>query len=267
MTKIPTLTLVGAGPGDPDLISVKGVKALQKADIVLYDALVSTELLNYAPVNVQKIFVGKRAGIYTTPQTDINTMIVAYAKQYGNVVRLKGGDPFVFGRGHEEIDFAKAAGLATVVIPGMSSITAIPTSLGFPLTKRGINESFWVVTGTTRTEELSKDLYLAIQASSTIVILMGLSKITDIVRVFTSAKKEHTPIAVIQEGTLATQKIAISTIAEIEKTIQVREISTPAIMIIGEVVNQHPDAWVNKISTQMWIDACNSGCSGMTCDF
>ena len=156
--KKPYLTLVGAGPGDPELFTLKGVKALSTADVVLYDALVNKDLLDYAPAKAQKVFVGKRAGKHSLKQEEINELIVEYAFNYGHVVRLKGGDPFVFGRGHEEIAYAAAFGIDSSVVPGISSSIAVPEMQKIPVTARGYSESFWVVTGTTKEGELSKDI-------------------------------------------------------------------------------------------------------------
>src|SRR5690349_2015813 len=147
----PKLTLVGAGPGDPDLISVKGIRVLQSADVVLYDALVNEELLHYVPEEAPRIYVGKRLGQHEFTQTKINELIVVMANLHGHVVRLKGGDPFVFGRGQEEIAFARQHGLETAIVPGISSSIAVPELQGIPITSRGISESFWVLTGTTKT--------------------------------------------------------------------------------------------------------------------
>src|SRR5215216_2516615 len=152
---IPRLTLVGAGPGDPELITLKAVKVLQQADVILYDALASLELLNYARKGCKLIDVGKRKGKTSATQEEINRLIVTNAYQYNNVVRLKGGDPFVFGRGHEEWEYAAQHGIEVDYIPGISSSISAPASAGIPLTKRGINESFWVITGTLASGELS----------------------------------------------------------------------------------------------------------------
>ena len=143
------ITLLGAGIGDPDLITVKGMKALQTADVVLYDALANAALLDYAPENCVKIFVGKRADDHTFGQQQINEMLVQNAQKFGHAVRLKGGDPFVFGRGHEEMQFAQTAGIPVEVIPGISSTIAAPELAGIPVTRRGMSDSFWVLTGNT----------------------------------------------------------------------------------------------------------------------
>lgn len=230
------LTVVGAGPGDVDLITLKGVKALQAADVVLYDALVSTELLDYAP-KAEKIFVGKRKGCYTYQQEQINELIVQRASQGLHVVRLKGGDPFVFGRGAEEMEFAAKQGFQTAVVPGISSSVSVPASQHIPVTKRGAAESFWVITGTTKEHKLSNDVALAAKSSATVVVLMGMSKLGEIMECFKLEGKQETPVAIIQNGTMENEKIGIGTVASIENKAREQQLSNPAIIIIGEVVN------------------------------
>ena len=161
-TNKPKVTLIGAGPGDPDLITVKGSKALANADVVLYDALINRSLLAYAP-NAIKIFVGKRKDFHRYSQDEINQLMVENAFQFGNVVRLKGGDPYIFGRGAEEVEYIESFNIEAEVISGISSSMAVPASQGISLTKRGVSESFWVITGTTSERKLSKDVYLAAQ--------------------------------------------------------------------------------------------------------
>lgn len=233
------LTLVGAGPGDPDLISVKGIKSLVKADVILYDALVSEELLDYAPAKTKRIYVGKRAGNHSYTQTEINKLIVEYAFSYGHVVRLKGGDPFIFGRGSEEIQYAEAFGIETEIVPGISSSTGIPALQGISLTKRGVNESFWVITGTTSSGKISKDIFLAAQSSATVVILMGIKKLKEITKVFERFGKGETPVAIIQNGSLRNEKIALGTVDTIVEINNGEGIGSPAIIVIGEVVSMH----------------------------
>ena len=234
----PKVTLVGAGPGDPDLLTLKAVKALAKANVVLYDALANDEILAYAPQESIKIFVGNRIGNHAYTQEQINQLIVDNALTYGHVVRLKGGDPFIFGRGSEEIEYAESFGIPTFVIPGISSAIAVPASQGISLTKRGTSESFWVITGTTSDRNLSNDVALASQSSATVVILMGMSKLSQIVSLFQKESKGETPIAVIQNGTTPDEKIGIGTIDTIEEVVAQNKLSSPAIIIIGEVVKE-----------------------------
>jgi|GEM_PF-92027 len=229
------LTIIGAGPGDPELITIKAIKALQRADVVLYDALVNNELLEYAP-RAEKIFVGKRRGCYSYKQEQINELIVSRAKTHGHVVRLKGGDSFVFGRGAEEMEYAAQHGVETVMIPGISSSLSVPAAQNIPVTKRGAAESFWVITGTTKEHKLSKDVALAAKSSATVVILMGMSKLAEIMALFEAEGKSETPVAVIQEGTTDREKIGIGTVQTIEQEVAQQALSNPAIIIIGEVV-------------------------------
>ena len=233
---IKKLILVGAGPGDPELISLKGIKALQLANVVMYDALVSEELLQNAP-NAIKIFCGKRAGTHYMKQDEINEQIVENANKYGIVVRLKGGDPFIFGRGQEEIEYAEQHGIETTVIPGISSATALATLQKIPLTKRGISESVWITTGTTSCGKLSEDIELAAQSTATVVILMGIGKLDEIVAVFKKHKTSTYPIAIIQNGSLEIEKKAVGTLENIEELVLQNAIKSPAIIIIGNVVD------------------------------
>ena len=234
---VPRLSIVGAGPGAPDLITLKAIRALEDADVVLYDALISKELLKYAS-KAEKIFVGKRKGCYAYHQDQINELIVERAKSKGHVVRLKGGDPFVFGRGTEEIEFAERFGVSTSVIPGVSSAIAVPANQGIPLTKRGASESFWVITGTTKSHQLSKDVYLAAKSNATVVILMGMNKLSEIVRIFAAENKNDTPVAIIQEGTTVRERFGVGTIDTIEDIVTVNKLSSPAVIVIGEVVRK-----------------------------
>ena len=234
----PQVTLVGAGPGDPDLLTIKGAKALAEADVVLYDALSNDELLSFAPKNALKIFVGKRKGYHAYTQEEINQLIVDNALTYGHVVRLKGGDPFIFGRGSEEIEFVESFGIPTFVIPGISSSIAVPATQGISLTKRGVSESFWVITGTTSTRKLSNDVALAAQSTATVVILMGMSKLDEIVALFQKESKGEMAVAIIQNGTTPQEKVGIGTIDSIQKVVVENKLSSPAIIVIGEVVKE-----------------------------
>jgi uroporphyrin-III C-methyltransferase len=230
------ITLVGAGPGDPDLLTIKGAKALAEANVVLYDALANEELLSYAPKKALKIFVGKRIGNHEYSQGEINQLLVDNALTYGHVVRLKGGDPFIFGRGIEEIEFIESFGIPTFVVPGISSSIAVPASTGISLTKRGVSESFWVITGTTSARKLSADVALAAQSTATVVILMGMSKLDQIVALFQKESKGEMPVAIIQNGTTPQEKVGIGTVDTIQEIVAKNNLGSPAIIVIGEVV-------------------------------
>ncbi|MEM6735632.1 MAG: uroporphyrinogen-III C-methyltransferase [Bacteroidota bacterium] len=231
----PKFTLVGAGPGDPELFTLKGVKALASADVVLYDALLDKELLNFAP-QAKKIFVGKRSGFKVYSQEEIHELIVKYAFSNGHVVRLKGGDPFVFGRGSEEIDYVSNFGIEVELVPGITSSTAVPASLGIAVTQRHIAESFWVITGTTTERKLSEDLIVAAQTTATVVVLMGFGKLNQITKIYQEMDRGDTAVAVIQNGTRKDECKAVGTFDNILEEVKLNQVSTPAIIVIGDVV-------------------------------
>jgi len=233
------VTLVGAGPGDPDLISLKGIKAIERADVILYDALVNEELLDYANPDCIKIYVGKRAEQLSTSQDEINRLLVDYALNYGHVVRLKGGDPFVFGRGGEEIDYVHQYGIETAVVPGISSAIGLTGLQQLPLTYRGISESFWVITGSKSDGSLSTDLYLAAESKATVVVLMGYGKLAEIVNIYRERNLHNLPIALIQNGSLPNEKVVFGTIDSILDESTEKRVGVPAIIVIGEVVAKH----------------------------
>lgn len=229
------VTLIGAGPGDPDLITLKGLKALKTADVVLHDALASTELLDYCKPDCVIVNVGKRFAQHSCNQDVINHLIVDYAQQYGQVVRLKGGDPFIFGRGYEELEFAERHGIEVEVVPGISSSYAVPALAGIPLTTRGMSESFWVITGTTKDHSLSNDLSLAAQSSATVVVLMGMHKLPEIVETFAQLGKMDLPVAIIQNGSRPDEKIVTGKVKNILQLAQTEGVGSPAIIVIGKV--------------------------------
>ncbi len=237
----PKITLVGAGPGDPELLTIKGLKAIQNANVVLYDALVNEALLAEAPKDGLKIFVGKRAGNHHYKQDEINLLMVQYAYLHGHVVRLKGGDSFVFGRGHEELEFAKNFNIETTVVPGISSCIAAAELQEVPLTRRGLNESFWVMTATTSAGKLSNDVRLAARSSATLVILMGMRKLPEIVALFKDLDKGETPIMLIQNASRENERKVLGSIDDILPKATAAQIGTPGIIIIGDVVKLHPE--------------------------
>jgi uroporphyrin-III C-methyltransferase len=255
--KQPLLTLVGAGPGDPELITLKAVKALGAADVVLYDALANEVLLEHAPPAAVKVFVGKRFGCHALSQDEINTLIVEYAFSHGHVVRLKGGDPFVFGRAQEEIDFAASHGIAIKLVPGISSALSVPSMQMIPLTCRGVAESFWVTTGTTRSGDISGDIQLAAQSTATVIILMAMSKLEQIMDIFSAAGKQHTPVAIIQDGTTQKEKIVTGSVKDIVFRAQHAGIGNPAIIVIGDVVNVNLQL-VKKTAEQAVLSSTNN---------
>ncbi|MCA0363112.1 MAG: uroporphyrinogen-III C-methyltransferase [Bacteroidetes bacterium] len=231
------ITLIGAGPGDPDLLTIKGMKALQSADVVLYDALANHELFKYTPNQCIYINVGKRANQPCPSQEEINHLLVEYAFKYENVVRLKGGDPIVFGRGMEEADYARQFEIEVEIIPGVSSCIAAPALANIPVTKRGIAESFWVITGHTQNGKVSEDLIHASKSNATIVILMGLGHLSEIMDLFLNQKKGDLPVGIIQNGTRRDQNVILGKIKDIESLKSRLVKNMPGVIVIGEVVN------------------------------
>jgi len=231
------LTLVGAGPGDPELITLKGVKALQQADVVLYDALANEELLKYAP-HAEKIFVGKRKGIHKFIQEKIHELIITHTTKGKHVVRLKGGDPFIFGRGAEELKYVLDKGIEFDIVSGVTSVIAAPASFGISLTQRGVNESFRVITGTTSEVELSEDIEAAASSNVTIVVLMGMSKLEKIVNAFLAHGKTEIPVAIIENGTWDKEQLAIGKINTILEIINQKGLKNPSMIVIGETVKE-----------------------------
>lgn len=230
------LSLVGAGPGDPELITLKAINVLKQADVILYDALVNEDLLNYAKPGAVLRFVGKRYGCHSLSQQEINHLIVEYASSHGHVVRLKGGDPFVFGRAGEEIAAANAAGITVEVIPGISSALAAAESQMIPLTSRGVTESFWVTTGTTLTGDISGDIELAARSTATVIILMAMSRLEAIMEIFSKHGKKELPVAIIQEATTGRDKMVVGTVKDIYFKAQHEGLANPAVIVVGEVV-------------------------------
>jgi uroporphyrin-III C-methyltransferase len=241
------ITLVGAGPGDPELITLKGVNALQKADVIFYDALISPLLLEHNR-SAEKIFVGKRSGQHQTSQEDINRWIVSYALQDKNVVRLKGGDPLVFGRACEELNSAKENGIPTFIVPGISSFSGIAAQHQIPITKRQEHQSFWVVTGHTAAGKFSEDLYWAAQSSATVIVLMGVRHLAKIVALFQVTKTGDYPVAIVQNGTTKAERSLVATLDTIEEEVTLHVIENPAVLFFGPAVTDAVTHFRNPVN-------------------
>jgi len=240
--------LVGAGPGDPELISVKGLKAIQAADVILYDALSSEELLLEASHSAELIYVGKRCTKHSLKQADINALIYQKAKQARIVVRLKGGDPYIFGRGHEEQVYLEKRGVRVEVIPGISSVTSLASLQHVPLTRRGISESFWVLTGTTKDHQLSEDVRKAVHTDATIVILMATRKLAIISQLLIDAGKSEIPMMVIESGSKEDEKVYLGSPMDFLNGLS---LDGPGVIVIGDVVALHHD-YVKTYVTERW---------------
>ncbi|MGN6178291.1 MAG: uroporphyrinogen-III C-methyltransferase [Mucilaginibacter sp.] len=232
----PELVVLGAGPGDPELITVKGYKILQQADAILYDNLANKQLLDLAKESCDKIYVGKQPYGEFTSQENIHELIKHYAFTKGKVVRLKGGDPFIFGRGFEEILFARSLGIKTQFIPG---ITTMQTA-GFydiPLTHRAISEGIWIVTGTKKDGTLSGDLRLAMQSNATVVVYMGMKQLPVIAQTYIDEGRGDTPAAVIQHASLPQHKWIKGLIKDMPALVAEKQLTYPSIIIIGPVTD------------------------------
>lgn len=231
--------LVGAGPGDPGLITVKGLECLRKADVVVYDRLLDESLLGEAPTRSQKIYVGKGRGCHAMEQKEINLLLVEKARRGKMVVRIKGGDPFVLGRGGEEAEILAANDVSFEVVPGVSSAYAVPAYAGIPVTHRRLASSFTVVTGHEDPEkdESSIDWDRISTGSDTLVFLMGMANITYIVsKLIQNGRPPSTPIAVISQGTAPQQRTIIGTLEDIGASAQREGLEPPAVIVVGDVV-------------------------------
>lgn len=229
--------LVGAGPGDPGLLTIRGLELLRHTPVIVYDQLVHPALLDESTAHALKIFVGKRAGRHCIAQEDINSALIAHARAGHDVVRLKGGDPFVFGRGGEEAEALADAGILFEIIPGVSSAVAVPAYAGIPLTHRRLASSFAVVTGhEARKPGSSVDWAKLATAVDTLVVLMGLTNLPIIVKkLIEHGRSPQTPAAVIGSGTTSEQENVFGTLVDIvEKS---AGIAPPAAIVIGDVVS------------------------------
>jgi len=229
------LILVGAGPGDPELLTVKAWRALERADVILYDHLANPALLDLAPAGCERICVGKEPYGLSTPQDVIHGLIEEKSRKGGTLVRLKGGDPFIFGRGFEEVVVARELGMKVTYIPGITSMQTTGLA-SIPLTHRGISDGIWVLTGTKKDGALSADLLLAMKSRSTVVIYMGMKKLQEIAAIYMREGLGEMPAAIIMHGSLPHQRMAVGVAAALPMMAEEYRLSHPAIIIIGEVV-------------------------------
>jgi uroporphyrinogen III methyltransferase/synthase len=237
------VALVGAGPGDPGLMTVRGLAILRKAQVVVYDRLIDPRLLDEAPPRALRVFVGKASGAHTLPQAEINALLVAHARRGQRVVRLKGGDPFVFGRGGEEAEALAAAGIPFEVVPGVSSAVAAPAAAGIPVTHRAVASSFAVVTGheDDRKSFSRVDWTRLATAVDTLVILMGLENLPRIARALQKAgRAAETPAAVIERGATTGQRVVVGRLDTITMRVAAAGVRSPAVIVVGDVVALRP---------------------------
>lgn len=240
MSGLGSVAIVGAGPGDPELITVRGLNRLRACEVVVYDRLVSPELLEAAPGWARRIYAGKEPGGPAHDQREIEALLIHEARAGRRVVRLKGGDPFVFGRGGEEALALIAAGIPVELVPGVSSATAVPALAGIPVTQRGLASAVTIVTAH---EDPAKDAesvdwnWLA-AGSGTLVILMGLARLDAICRrLIAAGRAASTPAAVIASGTLPNQKVVVADLATLGRASESEQLQSPALIVVGEVVS------------------------------
>jgi uroporphyrinogen III methyltransferase/synthase len=233
-----TVALVGAGPGDPGLITVRGLQLLRRAQVVVYDRLVHPSLLDEAP-RARRVFAGKASGHHTLPQEQITALLILHARRGRRVVRLKGGDPFVFGRGGEEAEALARAGIRFEVVPGVSSAVAVPAYAGIPLTHRGVASSFAVVTGHEEVDKrrASVDWARLARSVDTLVVLMGVTSLPRIAATLIAhGRAASTPVALVRWGTTELQETVTGTLADIARRAARARLEPPVVIVIGDVV-------------------------------
>jgi uroporphyrin-III C-methyltransferase len=241
--------LVGAGPGDPKLLTIKAAELLKEADVVIYDRLVSEEILNLADPKAEKLYVGKRTGKHDVPQDKITELIIEKAQGGGKIVRLKGGDPFMFGRGGEEAEALVESGIEFEIVPGVSSAIVAPMYAGIPLTHRDYAASVAIVTGHRAGDaEKPVDWVKIANAVDTMVILMGVESLEGIVsKLLKGGISADRPVAMVESGTLPQQRALIATLGTIVKEAKAKEIKSPSVIVIGEVAELGRKlAWFKK---------------------
>ena len=237
--------LVGAGPGDPDLLTLRAVRLLQQTQAIVYDHLVSAAVLDYVSPNALRIYAGKRRNAHTLRQEEINALLVKLAREGKHVVRLKGGDPFIFGRGGEELETLAAHGISFEVVPGVTAASGVSSSAGIPLTHRDYAQSCLFVTGHLKDGSANLDWPSLVRPRQTVVIYMGLGGLPEICRQMVAhGAAPELPIAVVQNGSLQTQRVVTGTLADMAERVAQAGLVSPCLTIIGEVVKLHDTlAW------------------------
>lgn len=231
------VALVGAGPGDPELLTLRAYRLIQQADVVLYDNLVSPEVVGFAPASAERVYVGKSAGNHTLPQDAICQLLTAKAKAGLRVVRLKGGDPFVFGRGGEELETLLAHDIAVEIVPGITAALGAAASFGFPLTHRAHAQSCVFVTGHLKDHSIDLNWQALAQSNQTIVVYMGVTGLDIIAREIQAAGLPgDTPAALVRRATWPDQTIYKTTLAQLVRTAEAHAIQPPTLLVIGSVV-------------------------------
>lgn len=250
-----TVYLVGAGPGDPDLITVRGLRCLQRADVVVYDRLANPALLDETPAWAERIFAGKGPGFKALSQDEINALLVDRAREGNVVVRLKGGDPFVFGRGGEEALACADAGIPWEVVPGISSAVGVPARAGVPVTHRGIAGNFAVVTGHRAGNDDAPDdvAWSALAHIDTLVVLMGVGRLPHTVAMLLRHGRDpDTPVVIIEQGTLPDERVTTGTLATIVERADAHDVRPPATIVVGDVAGLRDNMQTEPAPARMW---------------
>ena len=237
--------LVGAGPGDPELLTLRAVRLLEQAQVVVYDHLVSNDVLQFVAPTAERIYAGKRRNEHTLRQEQINALLVRLGQTGRVVVRLKGGDPFVFGRGGEELQALAAAGVPFEVVPGITAASGVSCYAGIPLTHREFAQRCLLVTGHLKDGSADLDWPSLVQPQQTVVIYMGLSGLDDICRqLIAHGAAPELPAAVVQDGTIQTQRVVTGTLSDLPQKVAAAQLRSPCLIVVGEVVQLHqPLAW------------------------
>lgn len=252
----PKVYLVGAGPGDPDLLTVKAMRLIQNADVVVYDRLVSPEILELIPPGTKKVYVGKASGKHHMNQDAINELLLNLARSGRKVVRLKGGDPFTFGRGSEEARYLVMNGIGYEVVPGITAAAACSAYAGIPLTHRGVARSVQMVAGHCKSdEELDLNWQALANPDSTLVFYMGLANVRQIRdELMHAGLDRRTPAAIVENGTLQAQRSFITTLEDLPETVSLQRIQAPAMLIIGRVVQYASElAWFSASTGEEYV--------------
>jgi len=229
--------LVGTGPGDPELLTVRAARLLAAADVVLYDNLVSAAILALLPPAAERLYVGKRRSAHALRQDELNQRLVELARQGRRVLRLKGGDPFIFGRGGEEMLYLARAGVPFEVVPGITAASGVATFAGIPLTQRGVAQAVTLVTGHLQDGAAELDWAMLARPAQTVVVYMGLLGLAQIcTRLIEHGRAASTPAAMVQHGTLPTQRVIVGTLASLPAAVAAAGLHAPTLIIVGEVV-------------------------------
>ena len=257
--------LVGAGPGDPELFTLRGARLVGGADVVVYDNLVAPDIIELAPAGAERIYVGKKASDHTLPQDEINALLVRLASAGKRVVRLKGGDPFIFGRGGEEMETLVEAGVTVEVVPGVTAASGIAAYAGIPLTHRDHAQSVVFTTGFLKDGRLDLDWPMLARRGQTLVIYMGISRLDEIcAQLVAHGLPASTPAAVIERGTTRAQRVVAADLATLQARVREEGVRPPALTVVGEVVGLYPRlAWFASEGAALVGAAPHAGCTGV----